>query len=301
MERDDFIIMVFCLVAEELKILRQSHPIRRGGFAPALTDEEVITLELCGEYFKLSTDKDIYNYFKAHYQSWFPALGERTSFVRQAANLWLFKALMWQQIVRRAEQFSAPVQVIDTLPIPVCKWVRGVRDKCFAGFGEYGYCAAKQEHYYGFKLGLRVSPCGMITSAMLLPARAHDVNHTETLADGCTQTILADKGFIDPFRQILLEERYGTRRVVPNRKNMKQSVPTELDKIQTKAARKIRKVVETVNSHLTERLNLAKIRVPDLWHFQSRVIRKVLTHTILVFINLQLKRKPLDLDGLVLN
>jgi hypothetical protein len=78
MERDTFIIMVFCLVSDQLNILRKSYPIRRGGFAPALSDEEVITSEICGEYFKHSTDKDIFNYFKAHYQDWFPALQERS-------------------------------------------------------------------------------------------------------------------------------------------------------------------------------------------------------------------------------
>jgi len=39
--------------------------------------------------------------------------------------------------------------------------------------------------------------------------------------------------------------------------------------------------------------------VRDLWHFQHRLIRKVLAHTVGVFLNLQLGRKPLDLDGLV--
>ena len=70
MERDTFIIMVFCLVSEQLDILRSSFPVRRGGFAPALSDEEVITMEICGEYFKLSTDKDLFNYFKARINQW---------------------------------------------------------------------------------------------------------------------------------------------------------------------------------------------------------------------------------------
>ncbi len=74
-----------------------------------------------------------------------------------------------------------------------------------------------------------------------------------------------------------------------------------IDKQFSKICRKIRKVVETVNSHLTERLNITKIRVHDVWHFQSRLIRKILAHTVAVFLNLQLNRKPLDLDGLVLN
>lgn len=299
MERDTFIIMVFCFVSEQMDILRKSNTIRHGGFAPALSDEEVITIEICGEFFKLSTDKDLFNYFKAHYQDWFPALSERSLFARQAANLWQFKALIQQQIVSQAEQPAAFVQVIDTLPVKVCAWVRGVRDKCFKPDADYGYCAAKDEHYYGFKLGLRCSRLGMITFASLLPARPHDVNFTEELASG-GKTILGDKGFLDPFRQQLLEDRYGTRLVVPKRKNMKEQ-NTEIDPITAKIFRKIRKVIETVGSHLTERFSLNKIRVRDLWHFQSRLIRKILAHTVAVFLNLQLGRKPLDLDGLVLN
>lgn len=154
-----------------MNILRASYPIRHGGFAPALSDEEVITMEICGEFFKHSTDKDLFNYFKAHYGDWFPNLKDRTLFVRQAANLWQFKALIQQQIVKQADQLFADLQVIDTLPLLVCQWVRARRDKCFPTTADLGYCAAKELHYYGFKLGLRVSRSGMITSAILLPAR----------------------------------------------------------------------------------------------------------------------------------
>ena len=301
MERDTFIITVFCLVSEQMNILRKIYPLRRGGFTPALSDEEVIAIEICGEFFKLSTDKDLFNYFKAHYEDWFPALQERTLFVRQAANLWRFKALIQQQIVKRAEQSSAELQVIDTLPIAVCQWIRGIRDKCFPSQADYGYCAAKDLHYYGFKLGLRCSRLGMITFAALLPARPHDVNFTEELASGGAWTILGDKGFLDPFRQQLLEDRYGIRLIVPKRKNMKEQTPETLDQRTRKMFRKVRKVIETVGSHLTERFSLNRIRVRDLWHFQSRLIRKILAHTVALFLNLRLNRKPLDLDGLVLN
>jgi hypothetical protein len=154
-----------------MNILRKPYSIRHGGFAPALSDEEVITMEICGEFFKHSTDKDLFNYFKAHYQSWFPNLNDRTLFVRQAANLWRVKAFIQQLIVRDAEQLLADLQVIDTIPVSVCQWVRGIRDKCFKPAADYGYCAAKDLHYYGFKLGLRCSSLGMITFAALLPAR----------------------------------------------------------------------------------------------------------------------------------
>jgi len=50
---------------------------------------------------------------------------------------------------------------------------------------------------------------------------------------------------------------------------------------------------------LTEHFAVARIRVRDLWHFQYRLIRKVLAHTVGVFLNLQMGRQPLDLDGIL--
>ena len=40
-------------------------PLRRRGFAPALSDEEVIALEVCGEYLGFDKDEAIFDYFVA--------------------------------------------------------------------------------------------------------------------------------------------------------------------------------------------------------------------------------------------
>ena len=295
MDRDTFIITVYCLVVETYQIVKDRYKIRRGGFAPSLTDEEVITMEICGAYFKLHQDKDLFDYFHTHYLHLFPALRDRSSFVRQAANLWHVKAELWRLLVMESGQHEAPVQVIDTLPLPVCTYTRSIRDRCFKTVADYGHCAAKKLDYYGFKLGLRVSPVGMITHFPLLNARAHDVTHTTALVEGFSGLCPADKGFIDPFRQPLLFQRYGVKIVTPARKNMTEENPQALRKF----CSRIRKIVETVGSHLTERFAVDSIRVHDLWHFQHRLIHKVLAHTVVVFLNLQLKRDPLDLDGLV--
>jgi hypothetical protein len=66
-----------------------------------------------------------------------------------------------------------------------------------------------------------------------------------------------------------------------------------------RASRRLRKRIETVGSQLTQRFEIDRIRVRDLWHFQHRLIRKILAHTVGVFFNLQLGRQPLDLDGLL--
>ena len=295
MDRDEFIITVYCLVCEHYQVIKDTYPLRRGGFAPALSDEEVITMEICGEYFKLSTDKDLFGYLRMHYRHFFPRLRDRTLFVRQAANLWQGKAAIQQRLTQVSGQSAAPVQIIDTLPLPVCGYTRSGRDRCFKTLADYGHCAAKKLDYYGFKLGLRISRCGLITHYPLLPARPHDIQLLDDLVEGFTGLVPADKGFIDAFRQALLTDRHDVFVVTAPRKRM----TTPHSPLLLKVCARLRKGVETVGSHLTERFAVARIRVHDLWHFQHRLIRKVLAHTVGVFLNLHLGRPPLDLDGLV--
>lgn len=295
MDRDEFIITVYCLVCEHYRVIKNTYAVRRGGFAPALSDEEVITMEICGEYFKLATDKDLCAYFRAHYAHFFPHLRERTLFVRQAANLWQVKAAIQQRLTRVSGQAEDPVQIIDTLPLPVCGYMRSGRDRCFKPWADYGHCAAKKLDYYGFKLGLRIARCGMIIGFPLFSARPHDIRLLDELVEGFAGLVPADKGFLDAFRQALLAQRHGVVVITPPRKGM--TTPHSPPLLQLCA--RLRKGVETVGAHLTERFAVARIRVHDLWHFHHRLIRKVLAHTVGVFLNLQLGWPSLDLDGLV--
>lgn len=296
MERDIFIIFVYSLVAHIMQIIEKTHKFRKKGFPPKLTDAEVITIEICGEFFKLHEDSEIYNYFKRHYLHYFPNLPNRTTFVRQAANLWQAKLLCQSLIVQMADQHHDPIQSIDTMPLPVCTYTRGgFRDKRFPTVAEFGYCAAKKMNYYGFKLGLRISRIGMITHFPLLCARTHDVHHLGSLIEGFSGTVPADKGFIDEYQQGLWQEEQFTQIVTPSRKNMESS-PEQVKLV--KKTKYWRKLVETVNSQLTERLNITKIKVKDLWHYQNRIFRKIMSHTVAVYLNMQVGNKPLQLAQL---
>ena len=53
---EEFIIEVFCLVDDGVKDLTNGLRLRHRGFAPALSDSEVITLEIVGEF--LGKDAD---------------------------------------------------------------------------------------------------------------------------------------------------------------------------------------------------------------------------------------------------
>ena len=58
MTTEDFIIETYCLTDDEYKILIKKHgKLRSRGFSPKLSDSEVITMEIIGEYLGYHTDK----------------------------------------------------------------------------------------------------------------------------------------------------------------------------------------------------------------------------------------------------
>jgi hypothetical protein len=110
---------VYCLVGEHYREIIAHYSRRQRGFAPALSDAEVITMEICGEYFSFGQEEAIYAYFRSHYPSFFPRLTNRTLLVRQAANLWQVKSRIQYRLTVLSGQRADPVQPINTLPLPV--------------------------------------------------------------------------------------------------------------------------------------------------------------------------------------
>jgi hypothetical protein len=58
-------------------------------------------------------------------------------------------------------------------------------------------------------------------------------------------------------------------------------------------------VIETVFGQLAERFRAKRTWARDLWHLSHRVIRKVLSHTVAVWLNVANGRPALDFEGLV--
>jgi hypothetical protein len=56
--RDEFIIYVDCLIVQYFQ-RRFPNPLRHAGFAPALSDEEALTIELVGDFLGMTTDTQI--------------------------------------------------------------------------------------------------------------------------------------------------------------------------------------------------------------------------------------------------
>lgn len=114
------------------------------------------------------------------------------------------------------------VFIIDSMPLPVCKRVRARRCKKVRGRAYCGYCAAKREKFFGWRLHLICTADGLPVAFDLLPASEHDLTPihelTATLPTGAT--LFGDKGYVSaPDAQTILEAT-GVRVVSIRRANM---------------------------------------------------------------------------------
>jgi hypothetical protein len=193
---DTFIVAVFCLIDDRLK---DWEPLRQRGPAPKLSDAEVLTIEIVGEFLGLDTDKGIHSFFRRHYAQWFPALrfAHRTTFARQAANLWKVKELLWQELLSLAPHDST-FAICDSMPLPACLFARAYRCSRFRGEATFGKDILLKQTFYGFRVHVRVCWPGVITRLSVAPANAHELHLVPELAQGTSGLIVADRNYHSP-------------------------------------------------------------------------------------------------------
>lgn len=172
MDLDTLIVAVYCLVDELMgELLPEGERLRQRGPDPELDDREVLTIEIVGEFLGIGTDKGLYAYFRRHYGGWFPTLLKvhRTTFSRQAANLWILKEKLWQGLLGSEELFgegsSAEVCIVDSFPMPICKKARSHRCKVMADLADYGRDQTNGGFFYGMRVHLLVAWPGVIVRA----------------------------------------------------------------------------------------------------------------------------------------
>jgi hypothetical protein len=61
----------------------------------------------------------------------------------------------------------------------------------------------------------------------------------------------------------------------------------------------MRRIIETVIAQLAHKFNFTRVWARDQWHLISRLSRKLLAHTICVFLNRKIGRSPIKFDGLL--
>lgn len=272
MNIDTLIIEVYCRIEEKLSGIK----LRSRGFPPKLTDAELITMEIIGHLMHQNCTQWIYRYFKTHWQEWFPTLGSRSNFMKQSYNLSQAK----QHLINDLFPPKSILHIIDGLPLPICKYARSYRCKSMENFASYGYCAAKDEHYYGLKAHMMIDAQNIITFVTLT---ASNIDERDVLMNTCgviSGHILGDKGYISKEKQAILVENNIQIHTL-KRQNMKDDSPQFIKKFISKT----RKLIETTFSILTENFDIAGTKARSIYSYASKIAAKILAYNFQTILN----------------
>jgi hypothetical protein len=85
-----------------------------------------------------------------------PRLGRlrRTTFTRQAAKLWAVKGQLGQQLLSQVG-LDPQVSILDSFPMPVCRFGRADRCRRLAGLAAFGRDEGAKQTYDGVRAQLR--------------------------------------------------------------------------------------------------------------------------------------------------
>ena len=283
----DFFTVVFVLIDDVYnEIIPSNIKNRRNISDSKLSDSEIISISIVGEAITIDSEKAWFFFVKKNFKDLFPNIGDRTRFNRTKRNLFMVIKEIQKYFSNLPMFLNDDIRIIDSMPIPVCKFARSYFNKSFKDISSYGYCASKKETYFGLKLHALITTSGFITDFFLTSANVDDRAAVhELIEEKQLIKIIADKGYVDETLKEQLKKEKDILLISLKRKNSKNPLEKQLRNTLSKTRRR----VETSFSQLAEQFNINKVLAKSKWGLMLRITLKILAHNILFIINNILK------------
>jgi hypothetical protein len=281
---DDLVTWMYVIVDDACRQLAPYDD--RPGPAPQCSDSELLTMLLAGEWRGWQTETALVREWAA-YPHLFPILPERSRLNRRRRAL-LFALNAVRRVILTLLDLAADRQcAIDTLPIPVIQFhlvpASASSAATWKAYGAtYGYVPTKKQHIFGYKLTVLVTLGGVILDFALAPADAADLAvGAEVLAGHQALDALGDKGYISAPVAAALDADGDVHLLTVPRRNQHQQLPRP---VATRLNR-LRQIIETVNSQLTEHFRIGRHHAHTFWGLCARLYAKLTAHTLCVYLN----------------
>ncbi|MEK7855413.1 MAG: IS982 family transposase [Acidobacteriota bacterium] len=196
----------------------KSREKKRRGPVATLADSEIMTIALFCELMGKTSDYEQVQFVEQWLRDYFPHTIDRSQYHRRRKNLLQLIDHVREKVRDEIAMETADLHVIDSTPIPVMAFRRAGFTPLFPE-AMYGYCAAKNMTYFGFKLHLVVDRNGIPIHFDLTPANVADGSMSEELlsVSSVGRTVLGDKGYLSRPVQERLLDRYGISLFTPSR------------------------------------------------------------------------------------
>ncbi len=302
---DTFLTTLYVMVDDFCK--SQQPTETRPGPEASLSQSEVVTLAIFGQWGHFTSERDFYRYADHHLRAAFPHLPDRGQFNRLLRRHQGAMVAFFLYLVQRLQAQRCAYEALDSTAVPTrdakrrgAGWLPGLADIGWSN--RLGW-------YEGFHLLLSANPNGAITGFAFAAASTHDRRMAETFLAARRYThprlpsvgapaqgpYVSDKGFAGEAAHARWYECYGAQVISPPKRNSRQPW--------SKALRRwlagIRQIVETVTDRLLNTFRLNRERPHDLSGFQARLAAKMALHNFCIWLNQQLGRPCLAFADLI--
>jgi hypothetical protein len=283
---DSFLVSLYVLTENWWKTTCSPDNTRVG--RPSLiSDPEILTLAILAQWPRFRSERDFWRFACAHLRGHFPTLPSQSQFNRRVRALEGEMRTLQLHLARGLEETSAVYHVLDTTLLPAIVRVRASRKGLFAGQATFGRSASKTEWVYGFKVGLAITPEGVVTAFCLAEASADERPIAEVLIreDGHT-AYLADKGFSSVAWERRWLAEYGAMVAATPQDNAKRAWP----EVARRWASGKRQIIEGVINQLKDLFFLERHRAKTLGGHLARLSAKIAAYTCGQHLNRELGR-----------
>ena len=198
-------------------------------------------------------------------------MGSYPAFAKHSANLAGLKHRLWAYLFPANDT----IHITDGLPMPICHLARAHRCRLFADEVAYGYCAAKDERYYGFKGHAIINLRQQVVGFTLAAANIDEREVLENFRGKIAGLVIGDKGLLSKAKQAELATD-GLILQTPVRDNMADPRPKSV----VRRLLKTRRRIETALGQLVEFYDFASCKARDLWHLSSKLLRKLIAYNL---------------------
>jgi len=236
---DDLIVTAYVVIDETMRALgHRSHGLAQ------VSDAEVLTVAVVAAKYCANNHERALGVLRGMRYLTKPLSASRFNRRLHALGDWLHPLVeTLGALFAQGEAF-----VLDSMPVPVCRRARARRSRKLSGQAFCGYCAAKREKFFGWRVHLIGTTGGIPVAFDLVPGALHDLTPIHELTYGLPagSTVYTNKAYNAGADEATILAEAGVRLVPLRKANMR---PNDwADKL---ALRAYRKRIETLYSQLT--------------------------------------------------
>lgn len=159
----------------------------------------------------------------------------------------------------KLDGFLGDTHLVDGFPMPVCRFKRANNCKLFKGLATYGYCASKDEAYYGFSGHLLINFNGILSGLAVTSANEDEREALREMVPPIKGLLIGDKGYISQ----VLKEELRAHEDIQLETLLRKNIKDDRSRKTVKTLNSVRRLVETVIGQLTIRFNIEKVWARD--------------------------------------